>query len=99
MGRYGTLWVAMGHFSPPLGQTSQRPKPLKGVGMGWPMGWDGMGSKIGSKTGSKRCPGMTYAGPIQAHTRRSHTAPPAPIPMRLCIWPRTPSPSWPYAIA
>ena len=28
---------------------------------------------------------MTYAGPIQAHTRRSHTTLPAPIPMRLCI--------------
>ena len=66
MGRYGSLWVAMGHFSPPLGQTSQRPKPLKGVGMGWPMGWDGMGSKTGSKTGSKRCLGMAYAGPILA---------------------------------
>ena len=71
MGRYGTLWVAMGHFSPPLGQTSQRPKPLKGVGMGWPMGWD----EMGSKTGSKRCPRMTYAGPIQeppGAARRSH---------------------------
>ena len=65
MGRYGSLWVAMGHFSPPLGHLSQRPKPRKGVGMGWPMGWDEMGSKTGSKTGSKRHPRMTYAGPIQ----------------------------------
>ena len=99
MGRYGTLWVAMGHFSPPLGQTSQRPKPLKGVGMGWPMGWDEMGSKTGSKTGSKRHSRMTYAGPILVHPRRSHTTPPAPIPMRLCIETRTPSPSQPYAHA
>jgi len=71
MGRYGSLWVAMGHFSPPLGQTSQRPKPLKGVGMGWPMGWD----EMGSKTGSKRHFRMTYAGPIQeppGAARRSH---------------------------